>query len=185
MLPIKYGIYARLRSTQLSSIKSPTLASGVWWYTNGHGVEKGQVHLIWCSAVNTDQHIQLRNCSVNLGILYPMKLVGHSKLLSPAAYWLSGIIISNGVGLLQNHAVSANRILWVYAGFWLYHGILMVHLQDSVGAFWAIKDRGTSICGLSVENVMTDGLSRVCSWWYIMLFITTKNSGIYFVGDRC
>ena len=73
----------------------------------------------------------------------------------------------------------------MYAGFWWYHGILMVHLQDSVGAFWVIKDRGTSICSLSVENVMTDGLSRVCSWWYIMLFITTKNSGIYFVGDRC
>ena len=35
------------------------------------------------------------------------------------------------------HAVSANRILWVYAGFWWYHGILMVHLQDSVGAFGA------------------------------------------------
>ena len=50
------------------------------------------------------------------------------------------------------HAVSANRILWVYAGFWWYHGILVVHLQDSVGAFWAIKDRGTSIIGLSVKN---------------------------------
>ena len=36
-----------------------------------------------------------------------------------------------------NHAVSANRILWVYAGFWWYHGILVVHLQDSVGAFGA------------------------------------------------
>ena len=35
------------------------------------------------------------------------------------------------------HAVSANRILWVYAGFWWYHGILLVHLQDSVGAFGA------------------------------------------------
>ena len=35
------------------------------------------------------------------------------------------------------HAVSANRILWVYAGFWWYHGILVVHLQDSVGAFGA------------------------------------------------
>ena len=28
-------------------------------------------------------------------------------------------------------------ILWVYAGFWWYHGILVVHLQDSVGAFGA------------------------------------------------
>ena len=37
----------------------------------------------------------------------------------------------------QCHAVSANRILWVYAGFWWYHGILLVHLQDSVGAFGA------------------------------------------------
>ena len=36
-----------------------------------------------------------------------------------------------------DHAVSANRILWVYAGFWWYHGILLVHLQDSVGAFGA------------------------------------------------
>ena len=35
------------------------------------------------------------------------------------------------------HAVSANRILWVYAGFWWYHGILVVHLQDSVGALGA------------------------------------------------
>ena len=48
----------------------------------------------------------------------------------------------------------------MYAGFWWYHKILVVHLQDPVGAFWAIKDRGTSICGLSVENVMTDGLLR-------------------------
>ena len=47
-----------------------------------------------------------------------------------------------------------------------------------VGAFWAIKDRGTSICGLPVENVITDRLSRVCSWWCIMLFIITKNTGI-------
>ena len=37
----------------------------------------------------------------------------------------------------QKHVVSANRILWVYAGFWWYHGILVVHLQDSVGAFRA------------------------------------------------
>ena len=37
----------------------------------------------------------------------------------------------------RNHAVSANRILWVHAGFWWYHGILLVHLQDSVGAFGA------------------------------------------------
>ena len=36
-----------------------------------------------------------------------------------------------------HHAVSANRIMWVYAGFWWYHGILVVHLQDSVGAFGA------------------------------------------------
>ena len=36
-----------------------------------------------------------------------------------------------------SHAVSANRILWVYAGFWCYHGILLVHPQDSVGAFGA------------------------------------------------
>ena len=34
-----------------------------------------------------------------------------------------------------NHTVSANRILWVYAGFWWYHGILVMHLQDSDGAF--------------------------------------------------
>ena len=87
--------------------------------------------------------------------------------------------------LTYSHAVSANRILWVYVGFWWYHGILVVHLQDSVGAFWAIKDRGTSIRGLSVENVMTDGLSRVCSWWCIMLFLITKITGIYFVGDQC
>ena len=39
--------------------------------------------------------------------------------------------------LLVSHAVSAYRILWVYAGFWWYHGILLVHLQDSVGAFGA------------------------------------------------
>ena len=39
--------------------------------------------------------------------------------------------------LSHTHAVSANRILWVYAGFWWYHGILLVHLQDSVGAFGA------------------------------------------------
>ena len=39
--------------------------------------------------------------------------------------------------LPPTHAVSANRILWVYAGFWWYHGILVVHLQDSVGAFGA------------------------------------------------
>ena len=38
---------------------------------------------------------------------------------------------------LRTHAVSANRILWVYAGFWWYHGILVVHLRDSVGAFGA------------------------------------------------
>ena len=37
----------------------------------------------------------------------------------------------------HSHAVSANRILWVCAGFWWYHGILVVHLQDSVGAFGA------------------------------------------------
>ena len=79
----------------------------------------------------------------------------------------------------HHHAVSANRILWVYAGFWWYHGILVVHLQDSVGAFWAIKDQDASIRGLSVENVMTDGLSRVMylvmynvvshyqNYWYI------------------
>ena len=36
-----------------------------------------------------------------------------------------------------HHAVSANRILWVYAGFWWYHGILVLLLQDSVGAFGA------------------------------------------------
>ena len=83
------------------------------------------------------------------------------------------------------HAVSGNRILWVHAGFWWYHGILVVHLQDSVGAFWAIKDRGTSIRGLFVENVMTDGLSRVCSWWCMMLFLIIKITGIYFVGDQC
>ena len=39
--------------------------------------------------------------------------------------------------ILKSRVVSANRILWVYAGFWWYHGILVVHLQDSVGAFWA------------------------------------------------
>ena len=72
------------------------------------------------------------------------------------------------------HAVSANGILWVHAGFWWYHGILVVHLQDSVGAFWAMKYRVTSICGLSVANVMTDGLSRVCSSWCIMLFLIAK-----------
>ena len=44
---------------------------------------------------------------------------------------------SGGAQPLQYHAVSANRILWVYAGFWWYHGILVVHLQDSVGAFGA------------------------------------------------
>ena len=47
-----------------------------------------------------------------------------------------------------------------------------------VGAFWAIKDRGTSICSLPVENVITDRLSRVCSWWCIMLFLISKNTGI-------
>ena len=83
------------------------------------------------------------------------------------------------------HAVSANRILWVYAGFWWYHGILVVHLQDSVGAFWAIKDQDASIRGLSVENVMTDGLSRVCIWWCIMLSLITKITGIYFVREKC
>ena len=83
------------------------------------------------------------------------------------------------------HAVSANRILWVYAGFWWYHGILVVHLQDSVGAFWAIKDQDASIRGPSVENVMTDGLSRVCIWWCIMLSLITKITGIYFVGEKC
>ena len=35
----------------------------------------------------------------------------------------------------HNHTLSVNRILWVYSGFWGYHGILVVHLQDSVGAF--------------------------------------------------
>ena len=73
----------------------------------------------------------------------------------------------------------------MYAGFWWYHGILVVHLQDSVGAFWAIKDQDTSIRGLSVENVMTDGLSRVCIWWCIMLSLITKITGIYFVGEKC
>ena len=87
--------------------------------------------------------------------------------------------------LFYAHAVSANRILWVYAGFWWYHGILVVHLQDSVGAFWAIKDQDTSIHGLSVDNVMTDGLSRVCIWWCIMLSLITKITGIYFVGEKC
>ena len=43
----------------------------------------------------------------------------------------------NHCGVGQKHAVSAYRILWVYAGFWWYHGILLVHLQDSVGAFGA------------------------------------------------
>ena len=86
---------------------------------------------------------------------------------------------------VQMHAVSANRILWVYAGFWWYHGILVVHLQDSGGAFWAIKDQDTSIRGLSVENVMTDGLSRVCIWWCIMLSLITKITDIYFVGEEC
>ena len=27
--------------------------------------------------------------------------------------------------------------MWMYAGFWWYHGLLVVHLQDSVGAFGA------------------------------------------------
>ena len=35
------------------------------------------------------------------------------------------------------HAVRANRIMWVYARFWWYHGILVVHLQDYMGAFGA------------------------------------------------
>ena len=74
--------------------------------------------------------------------------------------------------------------MWVYTRFWRYHRILVVHLQDSVGSFWAIKDRGTSIRGLSMENVMTDGLSRVCNWWCIMLFLITRITGIYFVGDQ-
>ena len=77
-------------------------------------------------------------------------------------------------GHQQVHGVSANRILWVYAGFWWYHGILVAHLQDSVGAFWAIKDRGISIRCISVENVMADGLSRVCSWWCTIFFPLPK-----------
>ena len=94
-------------------------------------------------------------------------------------------VLWNNASMSQLHAVSANRILWVYAGFWWYHGILVVHLQDSVGAFWAIKDQDASIRGLSVENVMTDGLSRVCIWWCIMLSLITKITGIYFVGEKC
>ena len=94
-------------------------------------------------------------------------------------------LLDRASGKTQRHAVSANRILWVYAGFWWYHGILVVHLQDSGGAFWAIKDQDTSIRGLSVENVMTDGLSRVCIWWCIMLSLITKITGIYFVGEKC
>ena len=63
--------------------------------------------------------------------------------------------------------------------FWWYHGILVVHLQDSVGAFWAIKGRFTSIRGHFVENVMTDELSTVCSWWCMMLFLIIKITGIF------
>ena len=107
----------------------------------------------------------------------------HRTVISHSLSWNSsrfGVIFS-----IHDHAVSANRILWVYAGFWWYHGILVVHLQDSVGAFWAIKDQDTSIRGLSVENVMTDGLSRVCIWWCIMLSLITKITGIYLVGEKC
>ena len=46
-------------------------------------------------------------------------------------------VVPGNPTLWKLHAVSANRILWVYAGFWWYHGILVVHLQDSVGAFGA------------------------------------------------
>ena len=69
--------------------------------------------------------------------------------------------------LILTHAVSANRILWVYAGFWWYHGILVVHLQDSVGAFGAkwltkwlhhAKHRHTGAC--RGENEVT----KMCIW---------------------
>ena len=51
------------------------------------------------------------------------------------------------------HAVSANMIRRVYSGFWWYNGILVVHLQDSVGACWATTDRGINILGFfSVEK---------------------------------
>ena len=109
--------------------------------------------------------------------------IGHFGTVTPA--WIHWWLWNDEQSLKQHQAVSTNRILWVYTRFCWYHGILMVHLQDSVGAFWAIKDLGTSIRGLSVENVMADGLSRVCSWWCIMLFLITKITGIYFVGDQC
>ena len=88
------------------------------------------------------------------------------------------------IALAPNHAVSANRILWVYTEFWWYHGILVVQLQDSVGAFRAIKDQCPSIRGLSVENVLTDVLSTVCSWRCMMLFLITKIIGTYFEEDQ-
>ena len=85
-----------------------------------------------------------------------------TKLSGICTHTLTYIWMNNSI--TQIHAVSVNRILWVYSGFWWCHAILVVQLQDSGGAFWAISDRGINILGFSVENVMTEGLSRVCSW---------------------
>ena len=40
-------------------------------------------------------------------------------------------LMSNCMILCYNHAVSGNRVLWVYAGFWWYHKILCHQIEES------------------------------------------------------
>ena len=63
-----------------------------------------------------------------------------------------------------NHTVSANRILWVYAGFWWYHGILVMHLQDSDGA--------TTWSAISPQMHQ---FSNPC-WYTVVVFNHTNNA---------
>ena len=81
----------------------------------------------------------------------------------------------------KQDSVGVRRIVVVprdYGGASTVYRILLVY-------FWAIRNRSNSIRGLSVENVITDWLSRVFSWWCMMLFLITKITGIYFLGDQC
>ena len=65
------------------------------------------------------------------------------------------------MGFWRFHAVSANRILWLYSGFFWYHRIVVVHLHDSVGAFWAIKYHSLFFCRKCYDWQTVEGLQLV------------------------
>ena len=79
-------------------------------------------------------HLNIRSLRANLSAF---ELTLHNLGIHFTAIGISETWLNDYNCDLYNHAVSANRILWVYAGFSWYHGILVVHLQDSVGAFGA------------------------------------------------